>query len=103
MTDGEGKQRELREALAELRRIEEEIENADVNPRINGMADVHEIFYESLRKCQSAIDVVTEAQAETGKTEEKYSFAWGMLDRLRGIFEDEYYNKIEKVKNDEVQ
>jgi len=98
MGDSEAKQRELREALAELRRIEEEIENADVHPRVNGMADVHEIFHDSLRRCLDSIELVTEAQSETGKTDEKYSFAWGMLNTLREIFEDGYYEKIEKVK-----
>jgi len=69
--------------------------------KIDGMADVHEIAYESLQRCFDAINLVTEAQAETGNTEEKYSFAWGMLNTFRELFDDQYYMKIGKVKTDE--
>jgi hypothetical protein len=75
--------------------VNEELKDA----KIDGMADTHEIVYDSLQRCFDAINLVTEAQAETGKTDEKYSFAWGMLDTFRELFDESYYDHIGRLKN----
>lgn len=103
MTDSKAKQQELREALAELRRIEEEMEN----PRAYGMADVHEAVMTAYRKAYEALDFMWEVQREittypkpTNTEVDKISFARSVLTVMMETFDDEYYRLVEEAKDD---
>jgi len=106
MTDSEEKQRELREALAELRRLEEQIEN----PRVAGMADAHECVMVAYRKATEALDFMWEVENQstsyppkpTVTNAEKLSYAHSVLLVFWEMFDDEYYRVMEQVKDDEV-
>lgn len=105
--DSEGKQQELREALAELRRLQEEIEDADLGPRVSGMVDAHECVMVAYRKALDALDFMWEVQQEisvypkpTVTESEKISYARSVLAVMMEMFDDEYYRVIDGVRDD---
>jgi hypothetical protein len=87
----------------------EELREADVNPRVEGMADAHECVMVAYRKALDALDFMWEVENQstsfpkpTVTNAEKLSYAHSVLTVMMEAFDDEYYRVIEQVKDVEV-